>query len=394
MAVRGVYSPEEEKMLSEWKEKSARLVGWLGEKASNDVPYPVYHRVASRDLVVHMAYAADYWNPIWRDENYARNTRWGQVIAPPFFEQCIAHGGPRFLLEDVPPTVGTALMDMGGHYWEFFRHIRIGDSFKVWIGAPKMTDVTPEDGLSPRKFKIFGEIRYVNQREETVSILRRSFINTILPPGTKRESTKLNFVKDSVFTGEDIAAIDKIADAEEIRGAVPRFWEDVEEGEELKPIVMGPTTIWDEVVEMQGFGVAMLPLREVRRQTPNAIAVDPVTQVPHKSIELHLSADSAKMLGSYSSTLLSVTIEHFLARLVTNWMGDDGFIRKFNYTKLANNPIGDAIFGRGRVIKKYVDDGDYVVDLDIWIESNRGYIPNVATVTVSLLPKRSIFTSK
>lgn len=392
MAIKGVYTKEEEKMLADWKENANKLVGWLGEKASDQVPYPVLHRVATKDLILHMAYAADYWNPLWRDENYARNTRWGGIIAPPFFEQCIAHGGPRHLLE-VPPSVGVAKTDMGGHFWRFFKPIHVNDSFRVWIGLAKIEDITKGDKTAPRKFQVIPELSYINQRDEVTTIFNLVHVIMILPPGTKEEEQKVKFTQEYVYTKEEIAAIDRIADTEEIRGSKPRYWEDVNVGEELRPIVQGPLTVWDEVIEIQGFGLATLPVREVRRQTPTRIVIDPVTNIPHKSIEFHLSEGTAKAIGSYSTTLIAVTVEHFLARLITNWMGDDGFITRFDYVKLANTPLGDTIFGQGNVTKKYISDNDdYLVDLDVWMESNRGYIPNVATATVRLPSKEKTFS--
>jgi len=48
MAVRGVYSPEEKKMLEQWR-TAPQTIGWLGEKPiAWKVSYPVYHRVASK----------------------------------------------------------------------------------------------------------------------------------------------------------------------------------------------------------------------------------------------------------------------------------------------------------------------------------------------------------
>jgi hypothetical protein len=394
MVVRGVYSEAEQKMLADWKDLSEKLVGWMGEKPSNDIPYPVFHRVATKELILHMAGAADYWNPLWRDENYARNTRWGGIIAPPFFEQCIAHGGPRFLLK-VPPEVGIVRTDMSGHYFQFFHPIKINDSFKVWIGSPKIEDITRDIEGAPRQFNLVPEVKYINQRDEVVSIFNLMHIVTIWPSGTKKDQLVYNFTKESTYTPEDIAAIDRIAGAEVIRGARPRYWEDVQIGEELTPIVQGPLTVWDEVVEIQGFGLAVMPVREIRRQTPERMLIDPSTGIPHKSIEFHLSEGTARAVGSYSTTLIAVTVEHFLARIVTNWMGDDAFIKVFNYLKFANTPLGDTIFGRGSVIKKYINDkGEYLVDIDVWMESNRGYIPNIATVTVSLLSKETTVSGR
>jgi hypothetical protein len=214
----------------------------------------------------------------------------------------------------------------------------------------------------------------------------------ILPPGTKKSEKEVMFTKEYVYTKEEIAAIDRLADAEEIRGARPLYWEDVNIGDELRPVVQGPLTVWDQVVEIQGFGVAVLPVREVRRQTPERVVIDTVTNIPHKSIEFHLAEGTSKALGHYSTTILAVTVEHFLGRLITNWMGDDGFLRKFNYLKMANTPLGDTIFGRGRVTNKYVsENGDYLVDLDVWMESIRGFIPNAAKAAVSLLSRDKVF---
>jgi acyl dehydratase len=387
MVVRGVYSKAEERMMAEWREKAEKLVGWLGETPSEEVPYPVFQRVATRELILYMAYAADYWNPLWRDENYARNTRWGGIIAPPFFEQCISHGGPRFLLK-MPPEDGIVKQDHSNiaERWNFFRPIRVGDSFRVWVCHPKMEDITKLEEDAVRTFKVTREVRFINQRDEVTTTCQHDVYEIIWPPGTDTgEKKEVSYTKEYVYTKEEIEAIDRIADAEEIRGAKPRYWEDVEVGDEVKPIVMGPLTTWDTVVELQGMGLGRLPMREVRRQTPDRVIIDPVTNIPHKSIEFHLTEQGGILNRSYSSTVLGVTSQHVLARTVTNWMGDDGFLKRLAWRKLANHRLGDTIFGRGRVVKKYIsDNGEYLVDLDVWMESNRGYVSNLGPATVSL----------
>lgn len=65
-------------------------------------------------------------------------------------------------------------------------------------------------------------------------------------------------------------------------------------------------------------------------------------------------------------------------------MGDDSFIRRMDFVKIVNKPVGDTIFTRGNVSKKYIDDkGNYLVDIDCWVESIRGYVPSFAKATVS-----------
>ena len=396
MVVRGVYTKAEEAMLAEWRERTDKLIGWLGETPSEEVPYPVFHRVASKDLILHMAYAADYWNPLWRDEVYARNTRWGGIIAPPFFQLCISHGGPHSMKYlKVTPEVGVFEYGEGvlmriREDWEFLKPIYVNDSFKVWVGRPEIEDVTIPQKSANRKFKITYEISYINQRNEVTGIFRTSRTHTILPSGTETKKKEVKFAKEYVYTREDIEAIDRVFEAEEIRGAKIRWWEDVNVGDELKPVVMGPVTVWDQVVEMQGFGVAILPMIEVRRQTPGRVVIDPVTNIPHKTMGFHLSERISQVLGAYSSNIMMNTLQHLMGRLVTNWMGDDGFLRRVNLLKLNNHPLGDTLFGRGKVKKKYISaNGEYLVDLEVWVETIRGYVSDVATATVSLISREN-----
>ena len=55
MAVRGVYSKEEEKMMESWKQ-TKEDGGWLGDDPMpGRITYPVFHRAATRDLILNMA---------------------------------------------------------------------------------------------------------------------------------------------------------------------------------------------------------------------------------------------------------------------------------------------------------------------------------------------------
>lgn len=388
MAVRGVYTQQEKDMLAEWRERADKLEGWVGDTPSNEKAYPVFHRVATKDLIFHMACAADYSNPLWRDENYAKQTRWGGIIAPPVFQHCISHRAGLWVPPKVPPEMGSLDLAFRGDYWTFLKPIYVGDSFRVWVNRPAIVDTTRDAKDALRRFRINQSISYINQNDEVTGICYEHRDATIYPPSEKGNFPTYKFTEEYIYTDEDIANIDRMADAEEIRGAKTRYWEDVKVGEEPKPVVKGPITVWDQVVEAQGYGVAILPMREIRRQTPRVVVIDPITRIPHKSIEFHLSEKVGKMLGSYSSTINYPTIEHLLARLLTSWMGDDGFLRYLNCLKLANSPLGDTFFARGRVTKKYInDEGEHLVDFDIWDESIRGYIANIATATV-VLPSR------
>jgi len=76
-----------------------------------------------------------------------------------------------------------------------------------------------------------------------------------------------------------------------------------------------------------------------------------------------------------------------MARLVTNWMGDDGFICKFSWRHVWRAPIGDAAIINGKVTKKYVENGEHLVDISVWCLDLRGCIPDMAVATVKLVSK-------
>jgi acyl dehydratase len=395
MAIRGVYSREEQKMLEQWR-SAEQNVGWLGDDpVPHEITYPVFHRAATKDLILNMANGIQDPNPLWRNERYAGKTRWGTIIAPPYFEHCITHLG-RIPWQDVPPEVGVPADPLaGGIHWEFFKPIRLGDAFRVWCGSPTCEDKTRKDGKGPRMFLITGEMRYFNQKDELVCIRNDKVLIMIMPlvekgqePAIKETMLKMEEYK---YTKEELDSIERTRSEEIIRGDQIRWWEDVNVSDDLQPIVNGPTTLWDQLMEIAGLGINVLDMSRVRRLTPQATVLDPETGVWHKTIERHLVDKTARLLGDPQAIMIGTMMEHTLGRLITNWMGDDGFLKMTDFQNRTAVPMGDTVFGRGKVIRKYVqEDGEHVVDVACWLEGIRGFIHTMGTAKVGLLSRESI----
>jgi hypothetical protein len=112
MILPGIYTKEEQKMLAQW-DAVEQEVGWLGDDPiPGKITFAVSNRVATTALIMNRADAIHDPNPLWRDEKYARQTRWGSVIAPPFFELVVTFQGP-INFRPVPPEVGVARGMMG-----------------------------------------------------------------------------------------------------------------------------------------------------------------------------------------------------------------------------------------------------------------------------------------
>jgi hypothetical protein len=191
------------------------------------------------------------------------------------------------------------------------------------------------------------------------------------------------------YSKEELDFIDHMYDEEERRGADTRYWEDVEIGDDLGPIATGPVTPWDQVLEMSGRGVIVPNERQLRKKTPSQIVVDPVTGVSHNAIETHFIDSTAQIMGGSTAKahVGKDLVNGAKCRLVTNWMGDDGFIKVFDILGGDMVPMGETFLSRGKVIGKRIENVEHLVDLAIWLESIRGHIVSWAAVTVSLFSK-------
>jgi hypothetical protein len=196
------------------------------------------------------------------------------------------------------------------------------------------------------------------------------------------------------YTKEELEYLDRIEDEEEIRGANIRFWEDVSIGEETQPVVLGPITILDIVGCTPRGNFEETRIRRVYQQMPQEFIHDPVTGIYHHGIEAHMSDRVAELMGDGRAIIYARQARYLMIRLVTNWMGDDGFLRKFNYRSMAHAPIGDTLIGRGRVTNKRVENGEYLVDLKVWLDNMRGNIHKAAVATVSLFSKEAPYPWK
>jgi len=74
----------------------------------------------------------------------------------------------------------------------------------------------------------------------------------------------------------------------------------------------------------------------------------------------------------------------WLGQLMTNWMGDDGFLRRLNVSVRRPNIFGDVSWCRAEIVDKRVDDGRHVVDLALRVENQLGEITAKGEATVAL----------
>ena len=163
-------------MPSEPKSKSEDLItdeirSWIGREVR---PWTI--EVSRRD-VTRFAVATDDLNPLYLDEEQAKHSRYGGLIAPPLFYMApLTEPVPETELRPdglpfegklpVPPTPLPRLMD-GGTEVEFLQSVRVGD---VLTGRSKITDIYQKTGRSGPLIFVQRETTFTNQRGELVLI--------------------------------------------------------------------------------------------------------------------------------------------------------------------------------------------------------------------------------
>ena len=108
-------------------------------------------------------------NPLYVDEEAARKSRYGGLIAPPTFMRSMSAGRSRATVQSPYP----AALD-GGSEWEYFEPVRPGDRISVTV---KVSEMFEREGRLGNMLFIIRETSYVNQFGKTVAIQRGTGIS-------------------------------------------------------------------------------------------------------------------------------------------------------------------------------------------------------------------------
>ncbi len=343
-----------------------------------------YLRDASVDTITNFSSGIGDLNPLYRDMEYGRWTRFGNMIAHPFFPY--AHHWPGRSRWGLPGVHGF----YAGNDWEFFRAVKPGDRINCYERVAGVEEKTGK--FSGRLVIQYVENIFTNQRDEVVAKALGWF--TRHERKAAKEHGKYSDIKTHEYADDEYEKIyeQSISEPGEIRGRETRYWEDTEIGEELPSIVRGPLSLMDTMGFIAGCG---------RSHTHGVLLMGALKHPGHffKSEEAgggieytgigHHRESTAKNVGVPGTYDYGPQRTAWLGSLVTNWMGDDAFIKRLRAEMRNFNIMGDSTWCNGKVTDKYVKDGYALVDIEIWAENQRGKVtaPGMATV---MLPSKNL----
>jgi acyl dehydratase len=103
---------------------------------------------------------------------------------------------------------------------------------------------------------------------------------------------------------------------------------------------------------------------------------------------VHYDIESARSQGLPDIIVHGQLIGCFLGQLMTDWIGENGVLRKLSCNYRRMSFPNDHITCCGQVINKYVDGADHYVECDIWVE-NPQKERTVTGKAVVILPSRA-----
>ncbi|WP_040701272.1 FAS1-like dehydratase domain-containing protein [Nocardia vinacea] len=368
-------------------ERSRRRLG-----IPNPQRNPPHNYQVTWDGVRHFAFGYGDDNPLYCDPDYAAQTRWGSLIAPPTFLYTMGEdAAPKPDAETKALLKGDPFAGLGSYQavmeFEWWQPLRLGDRSRV---LQTQVGVQPKhSSFGGRTAHVTQDYLYTNGSGEMHAVRRGTWINAERHTSSKRAKEKL---EQTPYTPAQLAEIDAAYAAETRCGAEPRYWEDVAVGEVVQPKVKGPLTTTDVVVWHLGWGMQLTPpgafkiAANIRRKAPGLYPANGLN-IPDTVQRLHWEPARAQELGLPNSYDYGGMRETWLCHLLTDWVGDDGWLWKLRCEHRKFNYIGDTTWVRGTVVDKRQVDGRNEIHLEVRCENQRGEITTPGTAVV-LLPTR------
>lgn len=323
-----------------------------------DVPQPEqFNYDVTRDAIRHFAYAVPDTNALYLDDEYAKTTRWGGIIAPPGY--LYAHGSPAWLgkFPGIRDKDGIELSnaDNATEEWEFYKPVRPGDLV--------LSHGTIEDAIVKRSRKL-GEcvlikegMRFTNQRGELVAKLAsysfrfngaateaKGGVGQSYPPLEEGQFTR-NVATPPLLPGTQPTP--------ERRYAAPRYFEDVRVGDEIEPWEYGPIMAFD-----------------IGRFNATTIGTgyDRIGRIGH-------------IPDGFAPGVLRI---QWFGAMLSRWGGPGSWVTRISQRNEEWVLVGYKIVCGGKVTGKREVDGRRLVDVDIWCRSELGFQTNSGTAQIEL----------
>ncbi len=341
---------------------------------------------ATRDAIRHFAWGIGDNNPLWLDTQYAAQSPYGGIVAPP----CILYALDGTV---VAPKLAGVQWLYAGTTFTWLEPIHLDDTFKVEARLKK------QELKSGRRFPKWvlqtGEIKYINQHQRVAGIAIGRCART--PRGdalTKEKNNKaLKDVESYNYTAEEILDIERQVLAERRQGSEPLYYEDIKVTDKVQPVVRGPLGVIDIMAWYSGQqgathygGVHGDAIRYRSRHADYHL--NKKTGAKESAGRGHLESSTGKDVGMGGAYDVGPQRIAWCQHMLTNWIGDHGFLHTLDISVRKPNLVGDTLWWSGEVLSKNIREGYGVIEFSVRAVNQRGTLSADGTAS-AVLPRRN-----
>lgn len=351
--------------------------------------------------------AMDYANPIHWDDEFAKTSRYGGIIAPQSFAVAIdyGHGCQPACVGHIP---GSHLIFGGEEWWHYGPRIRPGDH-TTQKRVFRDFKVTETKFAGPTMFSR-GDTTHFNQHGVPICKARSTTIRYLAAEAEKRGSLAGSAGQAPQWTPDALAKVDKQRQGwimSNREGRTPRFNE-VPIGYRLPLRVIGPHSLVSFATEYRAFAfnvwgafkwVAPAGVKDPWvNQDPGWVPgfgfdeegakIDPRKRDglylgPSRG---HVDVPRANKIGMPRAYGYGATMAAWVSDYVAYWAGFDGLVRYFNANFRGPAYEGDVTYFEAEVVDRKEESswGEPMVSLAVKLSNQDGGVLVTAKVDVEL----------
>ena len=362
------------------------LRGLIGVPITDTVEPWCYE--ATRDNIRHYANGIGDDNPLWCDPDYARGTSYGDVIALPSFAFALS----RILSGYVGGLPGVHAMWAGA---DLTWHQPIRRNTKITAAAQLKDLVEHQTRFAGRAFQQIYHVELSDQETGAMLVSGDSWCFRTERDAARERGSKYAEQKadgKTHYTDEDLDAVYDLYSKEVIRGAEPRYYEDVEVGEQLPVMGKGPMTVTGFIAFAQGWGGLYIRANKLAykliKQHPG-LGIKNELGIPDVPERVHWEDELATDVGTPAAYDYGPERCSWLTQHLTNWMGDSGSLTRHQTQIRHHNVVGDNLRVSGTVTAKGLDEqGRAAVTIEQRAQNQHGHTSAIGTGVV-VLPTRA-----
>jgi acyl dehydratase len=381
-----MVSREMESFLTEHERAAvADLESKIGMRLDSADPYdggmmPFYSQV-TKDAIRHCAWSIGDLNPLWFSEEYATASVVGRLTAIPALLFSLAPGGMSgYQFADLRHLFGQH-ETWGGAAIQWMRRLDVGT---VVATETRLKDIQVKNGTTAGVLvQLTAETLYLNVGGD---LLARSD-SWVFRRRLKKYSGAFEGVSLKRWSQAELAELAAEKAAHRVRGSELRRWRDIAIGDTFG-LTKGPysmsanfcfSSLWHPTHSYFGDLTPGDLTTDTAEAAQLPLGFRDVSN-PHRDAQ---EANSNGLPGPYDYGPQRFS---WASQLITDWMGDAGFLESLNFQVRSYCFLGDIQRFTATVTAKRTRGNDHLVDCDIQARNQSGHMTGGGYAVVRLEP--------